>query len=140
MFKKGVVLLLGFLTFINIVFAYSAGNTVQQTKVLNSVVLTNPNDFKPAECAGLTLISFDKNVGNALILGTAGNDNLSGGNDDDCIVGGNGNDTLRGKPGDDILVGGNGDDGLDGGTGTDTCYGGPGTDTATKCETEISIP
>lgn len=120
--------------------AYAAGNTIAPTKVVNVVITTNPNDFKPPECAGLILVSFIKNSGNALLLGTAGNDNLNGGNDSDCIVGGAGNDNLRGLLGNDILVGGSGDDSLDGGNGTDECHGGMGTDSSARCETETGIP
>lgn len=138
--KRLAVYLLLFLLLTNVWSAYAAGNTIAPTKADNVVITTNPNDFKPAECAGLTLVSFDKNVGNALILGTAGSDSLNGGNDSDCIVGGDGADTLRGLSGDDILVGGSGNDALDGGNGTDVCYGGSGTDTTKKCETEFGIP
>lgn len=138
--KKFSVYVFLLLLLINVWSAYAAGNTFAPTKIDNVVITTNPNDFKPAECAGLNLVSFDKNAGNALILGTAGNDSLNGGNDSDCIVGGDGSDTLRGLLGDDILVGGNGNDALDGGKGTDVCYGGPGTDTTKKCESEFGIP
>ena len=48
--------------------------------------------------------------GSALILGTAGNDNLTGGSGSDCIVGGPGNDTLRGNSGQDVCIGGPGVD------------------------------
>ena len=64
----------------------------------------------------------------ATIIGTAGNDNLTGTDADDVIVGlggkdklngGSGNDTICGFDGADIIVGGPGDDVLLGGRGSD---------------------
>ncbi len=54
------------------------------------------------------------------VIGTAGNDLLTGGRGDDTLIGLAGNDTLNG---------GQGYDQLDGGTGTDTMQGGTGNDT-----------
>ncbi len=54
------------------------------------------------------------------IIGTAGND---------ALTGGRGDDTLTGLAGNDVLTGGQGHDLLDGGTGTDTMQGGTGNDT-----------
>lgn len=54
------------------------------------------------------------------LVGTAGNDMLTGGR---------GDDTLSGLAGNDTLTGGQGHDLLDGGTGTDTMQGGAGNDT-----------
>ncbi|MGD8457075.1 MAG: hypothetical protein PVF83_11875 [Anaerolineales bacterium] len=133
-------------------FAYSASNTVFPSQLADEIIYTSANDFKPPECAGLMLDRFDpKDAGSygALVLGTAGNDNLDGDNSTgDCIVGGAGNDKLQGKGGDDILIGGDGDDSLDGGQDTDICYGGDASsDTSTnddnkggRCETEYGIP
>lgn len=61
--------------------------------------------------------------GNPLDLdGTAGSDEL---------FGGNGPNRFRGLEGDDVLKGGNGDDTLDGGDGNDVLVGGDGSDTLT---------
>lgn len=74
----------------------------------------------------------------ATLVGTPGDDVLSGGNGNDVIVGmggndviygGNGNDVLCGNGGDDMLYGGNGNDLLEGGFGNDTLNGGNGDDT-----------
>jgi Ca2+-binding RTX toxin-like protein len=83
----------------------------------------------------------------ATIIGTIGDDNLTGGPGDDLIYGydpanqastdgGNdtlngldGNDNLYGGKGDDTLTGGAGDDRLDGGLGYDSMAGGAGNDT-----------
>jgi Ca2+-binding RTX toxin-like protein len=54
------------------------------------------------------------------VIGTAGNDVLTGGRGDDTLMGLAGNDTLNGGQGHDLL---------DGGTGTDTMQGGTGNDT-----------
>jgi Ca2+-binding RTX toxin-like protein len=54
------------------------------------------------------------------VIGTAGND---------VLTGGRGDDTLMGLAGNDKLNGGQGHDLLDGGTGTDTMQGGTGNDT-----------
>ncbi len=53
------------------------------------------------------------------VIGTAGNDVLTGGRGDDTLTGLAGNDTLQGGAGNDLL---------DGGTGTDTMQGGTGND------------
>ena len=68
-----------------------------------------------------------------LVLGTSGDDGLSGGAGDDTMTGGLGADVLYGNAGNDTLDGGAGDDILDGGTGNDTYLIGPdgGNDTIT---------
>lgn len=71
------------------------------------------------------------------VIGSSGNDTLTGdvydntldgSEGDDRIDGGQGNDTLNGGSGVDILLGGAGDDSLSGGTGNDTLIGGAGAD------------
>ena len=61
-------------------------------------------------------------------MGTAGDDNVSGGGDNDLLNGGPGNDSLFGNGGDDTLYGGPGNDQLDGGPGADILDGGSGDD------------
>lgn len=63
------------------------------------------------------------------IVGTAGDDTLTGTNKNDCIDGGDGNDTISGGNGKDVLLGGNGNDIIYGGNGGDTILGGDGNDT-----------
>ncbi|MBD2359688.1 ExeM/NucH family extracellular endonuclease [Anabaena minutissima FACHB-250] len=65
---------------------------------------------------------------NDLIRGLGGNDTLLGGNGDDTLYGDNGNDTILSGNGNDTLYSGDGDDYLDGGNGNDTLYGGDGDD------------
>ncbi|MEH2249921.1 choice-of-anchor D domain-containing protein [Nostoc sp.] len=74
------------------------------------------------------------------IVGTSGNDQLSGGDPDDTIwgqdgndrlYGNNGNDQLYGNNGNDTLFGGLGNDQLTGGAGNDWLYGGKGNDVLT---------
>jgi Ca2+-binding RTX toxin-like protein len=64
-----------------------------------------------------------------LVLGTAGNDALTGTDRKDLMQGGLGNDSLSGQGGDDYLSGGAGDDVLNGDTGADNMIGGQGADT-----------
>ena len=67
--------------------------------------------------------------GKDLLIGTAGDDTMSGGTNDDRLLGLGGNDTLFGGRDNDRLFGGDGDDWLDGGSGFDELYGGAGNDT-----------
>ncbi|HEX8585807.1 MAG TPA: calcium-binding protein [Allosphingosinicella sp.] len=64
----------------------------------------------------------------ARIIGTAGNDKITGSVYRDLILGGDGNDTLRDSDGDDIVFGGAGDDILIDGVGNDELHGGDGND------------
>ena len=64
------------------------------------------------------------------MLGTDGDDVMSGTPLDDIMCGFGGNDRLEGGAGDDTLVGGDGDDDLVGGEGTDCMVGGNGEDSA----------
>ena len=79
-----------------------------------------------------------KKSGDAVLIGTPGNDKLVGGSGNDLLNGRAGNDRLAGKSGNDdliggagndTLIGGAGNDVLDGGTGADTMRGGEGNDT-----------
>jgi hypothetical protein len=62
------------------------------------------------------------------IMGTSGNDVLTGTPGPDVIYGGDGNDTINGLGGDDLICGGYGDDTLVGGPGHDGLDGGIGID------------
>lgn len=63
-----------------------------------------------------------------VLLGGGGNDVVNGGCGNDLIGGGDGNDRLSGGPGIDRLVGGDGNDRLSGGSGVDRLIGGDGAD------------
>ncbi|MBX8617208.1 calcium-binding protein [Pseudomonas cichorii] len=67
--------------------------------------------------------------GNDILYGRAGNDTLEGGDGKDTLYGEDGNDTLLGEAGNDTLTGGYGNDTLDGGAGNDSLDGGYGSDT-----------
>ena len=67
-------------------------------------------------------------AGSHIIVGTPGDDELTGTDGADCILGDAGNDVIRGLDGNDVLVGGEGADLLDGGDGQDTLEGGEGDD------------
>ncbi|MDH4339065.1 MAG: hypothetical protein OEW52_08810 [Thermoleophilia bacterium] len=102
------------LTFL-LAVAVTATNVVPSSRA-GSVIGAGPtaNDLKPAACAALNLTVIVVGGGSggqaALVLGTAGNDNLNGGARDDCLVGGDGNDRLNGGPGTDVCIGGAGID------------------------------
>ena len=66
------------------------------------------------------------------IVGTLGDDVLTGTSLAETIEGLAGNDTLSGLGGDDILNGGDGDDILDGGSGSNALNGGAGDDVLTS--------
>ena len=66
--------------------------------------------------------------GSDRLSGGAGDDALSGGTGSDRLYGGSGNDALSGGEGRDRLDGGSGDDALSGGTGSDRLSGGSGND------------
>ena len=68
-------------------------------------------------------------AGAEILIGRAGNDTLSGGTGADKLDGGIGNDTLNGGIGNDVIFGCAGDDVIDGGDGDDTVNGGIGNDT-----------
>jgi len=72
----------------------------------------------PARCGGEP----------ATIVGTSGNDIISGTKGDDIIDGLGGNDVIKGGKGDDCLTGGAGNDQLKGGWGADEHVGGAGND------------
>jgi Ca2+-binding RTX toxin-like protein len=63
------------------------------------------------------------------LVGSDGDDTLTGDGEDNIIYGGKGADTIKGMGGRDTLYGNEGDDELTGGAGVDTIYGGTGTDT-----------
>ena len=60
------------------------------------------------------------------LIGTDGDDNLSGGEGTDLLIGGDGHDTLIGGAGNDQLEGDAGDDVVDAGDGDDRIVGGHG--------------
>ena len=66
------------------------------------------------------------NVGSDIerIIGSLGNDTITGDTSDNTLVGGGGNDALNGGGGSDSLLGEYGDDTLSGGEGNDTLDGG----------------
>lgn len=106
------------------VIEYSATDFSGQTSTDFQVVTL---DFGPSCCPA------DLEV----IIGTAGNDDISGGNKGQCIAGLAGDDRLAGDnqaevifcgPGDDVCIGGNQGDLIRGGIGDDTIVGGNGKD------------
>ncbi len=120
---------LGLLVAVSAYGASAATNTVPPTRAGLDDEALLISQLAPEECAGMGLTRIQignsgSGGGNALILGTSGNDTLTGGGGDDCIIAGSGSDVLNGQGGDDVLISGPGFiDFLNGGGGTDTCYG-----------------
>jgi RTX calcium-binding nonapeptide repeat (4 copies) len=67
-------------------------------------------------------------AGPFLVIGTGGDDTVTGSAAGDCVVGGAGDDTVDGQGGDDVVLGGDGADRIDGGLGNDRLYGEAGLD------------
>jgi Ca2+-binding RTX toxin-like protein len=94
-----------------------------------SSVITRVNLASGSSPFAATDIAVERNSPDLLLVGTPGNDTLSGGGGSDTIDGGAGNDSLSGGDGADSITGGAGDDTLDGGQGADDLDGGDGNDT-----------
>ena len=106
--------------------------------LLVEVVVTVPaSPADPGPCAELTptIVGTDGDDvltgGNGvdIIFAGDGNDIIDGGNGADIICAGPGNDTIIGGNGADVIDAGPGDDHIDAGQGADTVTGGRGTDT-----------
>lgn len=117
------------LLLVSMLTAIAASNTVPVTLLSDISRPITVNDLKPPGCASLNLSIIIVGSGNirnngsaqALILGSASDDNIRGGSKDDCILGGGGHNTI------------------DGGNGTNVCYGNSG-DSFTNCQTIIYYP
>lgn len=138
----GWLLIAGFM----VVWAYSAGITVPDTRVDEDYFVPDPNQMKPDACGGITITNLIVASGdtlgtaaNDLILGTQAGERIAGRQGHDCILGGEGavipslpfplpfsiGDILCGDEGNDVLIGGP--------SGDDLCIGGPGSDTMISC-------
>ena len=82
----------------------------------NQILGTNGDDILTGDSA------------NNVLMGMRGNDSLDGGIGNDSIFGGKGSDTLLGSSGDNALFGGRGADILNGADGNDILLGGKGDD------------
>ncbi len=103
----------------------------QDTRIRNldfqrsSLVGTPGNDTLTGGATAQLIRGLD---GNDRITGGAGNDRINGNQGNDTILGGAGADFLFGGKGDDVLNGGEGSDVLSGDLGNDTLTGGSGSD------------
>lgn len=118
-----------------VVTAAASTVAVPTGSVADASSVVTPNDLKPVECAGITVIAVVAGSGTVdgtsiseLLLGSAADDTLTGGGGDDCLLAGGGADTIEGGQGNDVMMGGAGDDTLQGGPGADVLYGGAGVD------------
>jgi hypothetical protein len=110
--------------------AFTATNTVAASRATDKTHTISVTELTPANCSSYAtfyrisgpggLNRFDaghNNDTNQIWLGTAGRDNMAGGNGVDCMVPG-GNNTAQAES-------------VGGGTGNDYCYSGPGPGTYT---------
>jgi hypothetical protein len=117
---------------------WAASNTVPASSAGVESGVPAPDDFKPAECAGIAIASLVVGTGtfsgtgaNDLILGSGAADTITSNAGDDCVLGGDGNDTLKAGTGGGS---GGGNDVLNGAAGTDTCDPEGGTPTLIACD------
>ncbi|WP_411891455.1 M10 family metallopeptidase C-terminal domain-containing protein [Yoonia sp. SDW83-1] len=104
--------------------ANEPGGSMDDGGVIAVVKATSFSGLRDALTGGSGLASFNA----ALIEGSAGNDNLIGGDGMDIIIAGAGDDNAAGGGGADVLLGRAGSDLLRGGAGDDRLYGGAGDD------------
>lgn len=76
---------------------------------------------------------------NDSLVGTVGDDFITGGHGADSLFGSSGNDMIRGEEGSDLLSGGDGNDILDASLGADTVLGGQGNDTVIFGEVSVNL-
>jgi Ca2+-binding RTX toxin-like protein len=107
--------------------AIAASNTVPPTNLGDWRNTITYNSLKPAACASLNLTNIV--VGSRLIKGKKGVNNL--------IIGSAGNDNIDGGDGDNCILAGGGDDTINGGTGYNICIGGPGKKDYKNCDVII---
>jgi Ca2+-binding RTX toxin-like protein len=101
----------------------------------NAILGTSGNDTLTGTAQSDIICGFD---GDDTLIGQGGNDCLFGGEGNDTIQGDNGADNLFGGDDNDIMQGGKGNDLLDGGNGTDDLDGGSNTDTCLNGETNTN--
>ena len=102
--------------------------TVQNFGAGFGISLGTGSTFKDLGMLNFVTGSFEGTGEADLLVGSAGDDEISGGEGDDTLVGGAGDDRLFGDLGDDTLTGGDGNDILEGDLGDDTLVGGAGDD------------
>ncbi|RMQ40696.1 Calcium binding hemolysin protein, partial [Pseudomonas cichorii] len=106
---------------------FADGTVWDETKITAALLIgTEGDDSVTGYASDDNLIG---QAGNDTLSGRAGDDLLDGGDGKDTLYGEDGNDTLLGGAGNDALSGGAGNDLLDGGAGNDTLDGGKGSDT-----------
>jgi len=123
-----MVAVLGAIILLGAVNAIAASNTVSSSHLDEQNTILTINNKKPATCT-MTLT--------AIVVCTGGNCDGANGNVNELILGTPGNDTISGRGGGDCILGGDGNDDIQGNNGGDICIGGPGVDTFNKCETII---
>ena len=106
---------------------FATGSTIEGTSGDDAALVGTAGDDTISGLGGSDGIQGA--AGDDMIYGGIGFDTLSGGDGDDSMDGGDGFDHLRGGSGNDLLNGNNGFDWLRGNEGNDVLNGGLGTDT-----------
>ena len=127
--NKKVILLAFALLFIAVIIAFSisgltASNMVPATRLDLVTRAKLIADFRPAGCAGMTLVNIVYCTGTAVCNGTA---------QADLILGANNRNNIRGGGGNDCIVAGAGNDRVNGQNGSNICIEGPGADSYSNC-------
>ncbi|NES85929.1 MAG: calcium-binding protein [Moorea sp. SIO2B7] len=104
---------------------YYIGIIIDSDNEIFEVNEDNNNNYDNVVINNTQLLGTDEDD---ILIGSPGNDIISGLRDDDDIFGAQGNDLLRGDRGDDNLYGEAGDDTLEGNRGDDFIFGGIGND------------
>ncbi|NES81859.1 MAG: calcium-binding protein [Moorea sp. SIO2B7] len=102
-----------------------SGNTVTESNEGNNSNVGFLDDYDDVAINNTELLGSDEDD---ILIGSPGNDIISGLRDDDDLFGKAGNDLLKGDRGDDNLYGEAGDDTLEGNRGDDFLFGGTGND------------
>jgi VCBS repeat-containing protein len=97
----------------------------------SGVSVADPSAIFGKDTSGGTNDSLVGTTGDDIMSGGAGNDTISGSPGNNHIQGGAGSDSLLGGAGIDVLIGGAGNDSLDGGAGGNVLVGGDGDDRIT---------
>ena len=103
----------------------NAFNAVAELTPAPDIIGTEGNDVLTGTSRGEKIQGLG---GDDILQGLGGNDEIFGDDGNDLISAGDGNDTVEGGAGTDLISGDNGDDNLNGQSGQDDIFGGEGND------------
>ncbi len=103
---------------------HSGGDTLVLSHLAGpfTIVLAEDGSITITPAPAIVAVDFEN------VVGSSGNDTITGNSLSNYLDGGPGNDTIDGKGGNDVIVGGDGDDTLAGGMGNDCVVGNAGND------------